>query len=45
LNQRAVLGFPQPGSPYWCEETLQAVEARYGMFGFDITPYALHQGD
>lgn len=45
LNQRAVLGFPQPGSPYWCEETLQAVEARYGMFGFDIAPYALHQGD
>ena len=39
LNQRAVLGFPQPGSSYWCEETLQAVEARYGMFGFDITPY------
>jgi len=40
LNQRAVLGFPQPGSDYWCEQTRQAVEARYGMFGFDITPYA-----
>jgi Phytanoyl-CoA dioxygenase (PhyH) len=37
--QRAVLGFPQPGSPYWCEETLAAVEARYGVFGMDITPY------
>jgi hypothetical protein len=40
INQRAVLGFPQPGSDYWCKETLRAVEARYGMFGFDITPYS-----
>ena len=39
LDQRAVLGFPQPGSSYWCEETLSAVEARYGMFGFDPAPY------
>lgn len=39
LNQRAVLGFPQPGSDYWCEETLAAVTARYGMFGFDPAPY------
>lgn len=41
LEQRAVLGFPQPGSDYWCEETLAAVTARYGMFGFDPTPYAI----
>ena len=39
LDQRAVLGFPQPGSNYWCPETLAAVDARYGMFGFDIRPY------
>ena len=39
LDQRAVLGFPQPESNYWCPETLAAIEARYGMFGFDIQPY------
>jgi hypothetical protein len=39
LDQRAVLGFPQPGNAYWCDETLAAVAARYGVFGFDITPY------
>jgi len=39
LEQRAVLGFPQPGSDYWCPETLAAIEARYGVFGMDMTPY------
>ena len=39
LDQRAVLGFPQPGSDYWCEQTVAAVEARYGVFGMDMTPY------
>ena len=39
LDQRAVLGFPQPGSSYWCDETIEAVQARYGAFGFDPTPY------
>lgn len=39
LDQRAVLGFPQPESEYWCEETIAAVEARYGAFGMDVTPY------
>jgi hypothetical protein len=39
VDQRAVLGFPQPGSTYWCEETLEAVEARYGPFGMDMAPY------
>jgi len=39
LEQRAVLGFPQPGSDYWCDETIAAVEARYGVFGMDMTPY------
>ena len=41
VEQRCVLGFPAPGSDYWCAETLAAVEARYGMFGFDSTPYRL----
>ena len=39
LEQRAVLGFPQPGSDYWCAETLAAVEARYGVYGMDMAPY------
>jgi hypothetical protein len=39
LAQRAVLGFPQPGSSYWSEATVRAVEARYGAFGMDMTPY------
>lgn len=39
LDQRAVLGFPQPGDGYWCDATIDAVEARYGMFGFDPAPY------
>jgi hypothetical protein len=39
LEQRAVLGFPQPGSSYWCSETIAAVEARYGVFGIDMSPY------
>ena len=39
LEQRAVLGFPQPGSHYWCAETIEAVEARFGPFGMDLSPY------
>ncbi|XOV89728.1 MAG: hypothetical protein ACFHX7_07545 [Pseudomonadota bacterium] len=39
LDQRAVLGFPQPGSSYWCPETILAIKARYGPFGFDTSPY------
>ena len=39
LDQRAVLGFPQPGSSYWCDQTIAAVHARYGMYGMDMTPY------
>lgn len=39
LEQRAVLGFPQPGSAYWTEATIDAVEARHGVFGMDMTPY------
>lgn len=39
-DQRSVLGFPAPGSPYWTPETLAAVTARYLHFGFDPAPYA-----
>lgn len=39
LDQRAVLGFPQPGSSYWCEQTIAAVHARFGMYGMDMAPY------
>jgi len=37
--QRGVLGFPPPESPYWCTETLAAVEARYAAYGIDMAPY------
>jgi hypothetical protein len=39
LDQRAVLGFPQPGDDYWTEATIAAVEARHGVFGMDMSPY------
>ena len=39
LDQRAVLGFPQPNSEYWCAETIAAVGARYAPFGMDMKPY------
>ncbi len=37
--QRAVLGFPPPGSEFWCAETIAAVGARYAAFGMDMSPY------
>lgn len=39
VDQRSVLGFPKPGSPYWSAETVAAVDARYGPFGMDMEPY------
>ena len=39
LDQRAVLGFPQPDNDYWTPATIEAVEARHGVFGMDMTPY------
>ena len=39
-DQRCVLGFPAPGHPSWTPRMLQAVEARYGPLGMDITEYA-----
>lgn len=39
VDQRCVLGFPPPGSPYWNADTLAAVAARYGPLGMDMAPY------
>lgn len=36
-RQREVLGFPSPGHPYWNEQTLAGVAARYPKM--DMTPY------
>jgi hypothetical protein len=36
-RQRALLGFPSPGHPYWDRETLAGVAARYPAM--DMTPY------
>ena len=44
VQQRCVMGFPAPGNPYWNAETLAAVTARFGIFGFDPAPYALSRG-
>ena len=37
--QRGALGFPRPGSSYWTEERLDAVEARFSWTGMDLTIY------
>jgi hypothetical protein len=37
LRQLTVLGFPEPGHPYWNEETLNGVAARYPKL--DMTPW------
>jgi hypothetical protein len=39
VDQRCVLGFPAPGHPYWTRATLDAVGARYGPHGFEMSPY------
>jgi hypothetical protein len=36
-EQRQTLGFPPVGDPYWDDETLAGVAARYP--GMDMTPY------
>lgn len=38
-EQRCVLGFPPPGHALWTDDMLDAVEARYGPLGMDLTPY------
>jgi hypothetical protein len=37
VRQLSLLGFPPPGHPYWNEETLAGVAARYP--GLDLTPW------
>ena len=36
-RQLTVLGFPAPGHPYWTEDTLRGVAARYPLL--DMTPW------
>lgn len=38
VRQRDLFGFPRPGDPYWTDETLEGVAARYP--GIDLSPYA-----
>ena len=35
--ERELLGFPPPGHPYWTEETIAGVGARFPQM--DMTPY------
>lgn len=37
VRARDLFGFPRPGDPYWSDETLEGVAARYP--GIDISPY------
>jgi ectoine hydroxylase-related dioxygenase (phytanoyl-CoA dioxygenase family) len=37
VEARTALGFPAPGDPYWCEETLDGVSARFP--NMDMNPY------
>jgi hypothetical protein len=37
VRERDLFGFPRPGDPYWTEETLAGVSARYP--GIDLEPY------
>jgi len=39
VDQRTLLGFPQPGHEYWNHDLIMAVQARYGPHGFDAGPY------
>jgi hypothetical protein len=42
VRQRDLFGFPRPGDPYWTEETLAGVAARYP--GIDLAPYGVAAG-
>lgn len=37
VEERSLLGFPEPGHEFWTEETLDGVTARFS--GIDMTPY------
>jgi hypothetical protein len=39
VEQRCVLGFPEPGHDYWTRGTLNAVRARLEPWGMDMDPY------
>lgn len=39
VQARCVLGFPAPGHAYWTLSTIEAVAARYGPLGIDMSPY------
>jgi len=38
VRERDLFGFPRPGDPYWNEQTIAGVAARYP--GIDMSPYA-----
>ncbi len=42
-RQLTVLGFPAPGHPYWTEQTLAGVAARYPLL--DLSPWRHGMGD
>ena len=37
IEERELIGFPPPGHPYWTEEMLIGVQARFP--GLDLSPY------
>ena len=37
VEERSLLGFPEPGHEFWTEETLDGVTARFS--GIDMAPY------
>ncbi len=37
VRERDLFGFPRPGDPYWTDQTIEGVGARYP--GMDMTPY------
>ena len=37
VEERSLIGFPEPGHEFWTEETLDGVSARFS--GIDISPY------
>ncbi len=39
VEQRCVLGFPEPGHAYWTRGSLDAVRARLEPWGMDMAPY------
>eukprot|EP01104_Vermistella_antarctica_P003298 TRINITY_DN13470_c0_g1_i1.p1 TRINITY_DN13470_c0_g1~~TRINITY_DN13470_c0_g1_i1.p1 ORF type:complete len:347 (-),score=47.08 TRINITY_DN13470_c0_g1_i1:114-1154(-) len=38
-DQLTTLGFPPVSDEYWSDDLINALEARYGPFGLDVTPY------